>query len=316
MTEEKLVCFPEEEVVKPREVIIELMDYMIVKGLTDFSGGNMALRVHNKIYSTQAHSADRFRWRLKPDNIIVTDINKNILEGRQERLSRELNLHLGILQNFSDINCTIHGNTFYSPLLVSMGIKPKAVTEIAEYHKIVEIPVLPPGIIPLSDEENNTIFSMMRELKSRGEALVVIMPLHGIIVGAEDHDKAFALFDAVESNAKFIIYQEMLKTSVLVNKVFEKILGDEGNKISNQELSQSNRPVYPSSSLHVQSTGSGSKEGSVVDFNDSSYILTAEDVIKASKSGMFKFIKVGQNCRVTDLAELKATELGLKIIKS
>ena len=79
MAEEKYICFPEEEILKPREIIIELMEHMINRGLTDFSGGNMALRVGEKIYSTETHSADKYRWKLRPDNILVTDINKNIL---------------------------------------------------------------------------------------------------------------------------------------------------------------------------------------------------------------------------------------------
>ncbi len=67
-------------ILKPREIIIEIMGHMIETGLTDFSGGNMALRVGERVYSTPTHSADKYRWRLKPDDIIVTDINRNIFE--------------------------------------------------------------------------------------------------------------------------------------------------------------------------------------------------------------------------------------------
>ena len=93
MADDKLICFTEDVLLKPREIIIELMEHMINRGLTDFSGGNMALRVGEKIYSTQTHSADKYRWKLRPDNIIVTDINKKILEGREEQFSREADLH-------------------------------------------------------------------------------------------------------------------------------------------------------------------------------------------------------------------------------
>ncbi len=221
--DDKIICFTEEKVIKPREIIIEIMDLMINKGLTDFSGGNMAIRVGEKIYSTQTHSADKYRWKLRPDNIIVTDINRNILEGKKEELSREADLHYMILQKFPEINCTLHGNSFYSPLLVSTGMKVEAVTEVAEYYNIGKISVVPEGVVPMSEEENNFIISSFDKLKKKDQALVVIMPYHGIIVGGKDHNEAFSLFDAVESNSKFIIYREMLKTSILVNQVFKQI---------------------------------------------------------------------------------------------
>ena len=77
--DDKIVCFPEDEITKPREIIMDIMQHVIDRGLTDYSGGNMALRVGQRIYSTQTHSADKYRWKLRPDDIIVTDINKKIL---------------------------------------------------------------------------------------------------------------------------------------------------------------------------------------------------------------------------------------------
>ena len=209
-------------ILKPREIIIEIMGHMIETGLTDFSGGNMALRVGERVYSTPTHSADKYRWRLKPDDIIVTDINRNILEGKKEELSREADLHYMILQKFPEINCTLHGNTFYSPLVVSAGIKPKAVTQTAKYQNIREMVVVPEEIKTMTREEFSFVVSAFEGLKGKNEALVIIMPYHGIMVAAEDHNKAFALIDAVEDNSKFIFFREMLKSSLLVSKTFEK----------------------------------------------------------------------------------------------
>ena len=296
MAEDKLICFTEDEILKPREIIIELMDHMINRGLTDFSGGNMALRVGEKIYSTQTHSADKYRWKLRPDYIIVTDIDKNLLEGRKEKLSREADLHYGILGKFPDINCTIHGNTFYSPLLVSLGIKVRGITEVAKYYNIVEIPVVTDEVEPLSDEENNIIVSYFEELKKKGQALVVIMPLHGIIVGARDHNEAFALFDAVESNSKFILYSQLLKTSMLVNKIFEKL----GSSIDKTGVSKIDSEIAGNTIFQLENRDK---------------ILTAEDIINLSKKITSKTIKVGSDVIITDLAASKAKELGINITK-
>jgi ribulose-5-phosphate 4-epimerase/fuculose-1-phosphate aldolase len=320
--DEKMVCFPEDEVTKPREIIMDIMQHVIDRGLTDYSGGNMALRVGQKIYSTQTHSADIYRWKLRPDNIIVTDINKNILEGREEKLSRELDLHIGILQRFPEINCTLHGNTFYSPLLVAAGVNPVSATEVADYYKIRQIPVLPEGVEPLSDEENNIIFSYMSELKKKGEALVVIMPVHGIIVAASNHDEAFALLEAVENNSKFILFRELLKTSVVVSKVFEKLSGQPAQSAaasSWQTLSSmpsaaaADTAKLPLQTQQSQTLSSGSQPETVYVLDASVKILTAEDILDITKNAPVKIFRINHACKVTDFAETKAAELGIKI---
>ena len=317
--DEKLVCFPEEEVIKPREIIMDIMQHVIDRGLTDYSGGNMALRVGQRIYSTQTHSADKYRWKLRPDNIVVTDINKNILEGREEKLSRELDLHIGILQRFPEINCTLHGNTFYSPLLVAAGVNPAGATEVADYYKISQIPVLPEGVEPLSDEENNIIFSYMAELKKKGEALVVIMPVHGIIVAAPNHDEAFALLEAVENNSKFVLFRELLKTSVVVSKVFERLSEQptpfaaaavSGQAMTHIPAADAKSPLQTQQS---QTLASGIQPEAVYILDASVKILTAEDIIDIKKNTPAKIFKINHPCKVTDFAETKAAELGIKI---
>ncbi len=328
--DDKMVCFPEDEITKPREIIMDIMQHVIDRGLTDYSGGNMALRVGQRIYSTQTHSADKYRWKLRPDNIIVTDINKNILEGREEKLSRELDLHIGILQRFPEINCTLHGNTFYSPLLVAAGVDPAGATEVSDYYKITRIPVVPEGVVPLSDEENNIIFSYMSELKKKGEALVVIMPVHGIIVAAPNHDEAFALLEAVENNSKFVLFRELLKTSVVVSKVFEKLSSQptlsspasSGQQVISHMPSSADSIRQPLQAQQSHSSAQASRpEASVAGtspeeiyvLDKSVRILTAEDILDITKNKNVKIFRINHSCKVTDFAETKALELGIKI---
>ncbi|MBM3700512.1 MAG: class II aldolase/adducin family protein [Actinobacteria bacterium] len=314
--DEKYICFPEDEILKPREIIMDIMQHMIDRNLTDYSGGNMALRVGQRIYSTQTHSADKYRWKLKPDNIIVTDIEKNILEGRVEKLSRELDLHIAILKRFPEINCTLHGNTFYSPLLVSAGVKPVAATEVAEYYRISEIPVVPEGVPNLSDEENNIILSYFEGLKKKGEALVVIMPVHGVIVGASSHDEAFALLEAVENNSKYILFRDLLKTSVLVNSVFSRLADSNGE--FNRGVQSSRSIISDSGTVNKEKTNfidSSSDNKSVYTVKPDTNILTAEDILSITKDSSIKIINVDNGCRITDFAESKAAEIGIKIVR-
>ena len=297
MDEDKLICFTKDELLKPREIIIEIMSLMAEKGLTDFSGGNMALRVMDKIYITQRQSAEKMRWKIRPDDIIVTGLNREVLEGREERISREGDLHFSILEKFPEINCTLHGNSFYTPLLVASGIKVTSATEVADYYKIKEIPSTPEEVEMLSEEEKNIVLSCFEELKRKGEALVITFPLHGLMVAAKDHNEAFSLIDAVEINSKFILFRELLKTSVLVNNILGKVNGD----LDGRGLSAS-----------MTGTATDKKPESL---KNSAKILTSEDIIEFSRKSSGKEMSVSSSCTITSMAESKARELGIKISK-
>ena len=223
MAEEKLVCFTKDELLKPREIILEIMEFMVKAGLTDYTGGNMALRIGQKIYSTQTKASIDYRWKLHPDDIMVTDVEQNIIEGKKEKLSSEADLHHGILKRFPEINCTLHGNTHYSPLIVSEGLKAESVMLAAREFGIGDIAVVPKEYPMFSEEEKNYIYDAFAKMKAKGKAMVIIMPDHGTMVAAENHNKAFVLFNALEANSKYIYDKEVLRTGRLVSSVFEKI---------------------------------------------------------------------------------------------
>ncbi|MES0342391.1 MAG: class II aldolase/adducin family protein [Candidatus Humimicrobiaceae bacterium] len=290
MTEEKLICFTKDELLKPREIILEIMDFMVKAGLTDYTGGNMALRIGEKIYSTQTKASIDYRWKLHPDDIIVTDVEQNILEGRKEKLSSEADLHHGILKRFPGINCTLHGNTHYSPLIVSEGIKVKSVMLAAQEFGIGTIAVVPEEYPMFSEEEKNYIYDAFNKMEAKGEAMVVIMPDHGTMVAAENHNKAFVLFNALEANSKYIYDKEVLRTGRLVSSVFENIgLNAKGSG--------------PADPVDVYKDG---KENN---------ILTTQDIEELSKKSSSKKITIKKGSMLTSMAESRARELGIEIIR-
>ncbi len=290
MTEEKLICFTKDELLKPREIILEIMDYMVRAGLTDYTGGNMALRIGDKIYSTQTKASIDYRWKLHPDDIIVTDVEQNILEGRKEKLSSEADLHHGILKRFPEVNCTLHGNTHYSPLIVSGGLKVEAVMLAAQEFGIEEIAVVPEEYPMFSEEEKNYIYEAFARMAKKGKSLVVIMPDHGTMVAAENHNKAFVLFNALEANSKYIYDKEVLRTGRLVSSVFEKI------------------------GLNAKGSGQANPAGSYK-YGKENNILTAQDIEDLSKRSTSKKIIIKKDSILTSVAETRAKELGIEIIR-
>jgi len=289
MTEEKLICFTKDELLKPREIILEIMDFMVKAGLTDYTGGNMALRIGDKIYSTQTKASINYRWKLHPDDIIVTDVQQNILEGRKEKLSSEADLHHGILKRFPEINCTLHGNTHYSPLIVSEGLKVEAVMLAAQEFGIEEIAIVPEEYPMFSEEEKNYIYDAFARMAKKGKSMVAIMPDHGTIVAAENHNKAFVLFNALEANSKYIYDKEVLRTGRLVSSVFENI------------------------GLNTKGKGPTNSVGSYKEGKDN--ILTTQKIEELGRSSSSKKVIIKKGSILTSMAESRARELGIELVR-
>ena len=288
MDEEKLICFTKDELLKPREIILEIMDYMVKAGLTDYTGGNMSLRVGQKIYSTQTKASIDYRWKLHPDDIIVTDIEQNVLEGKREKLSSEADLHHGVLKRFPNINCSLHGNTHYSPLIASMGLEVKSVMLAAQEFGINTIPVVPKEYPMFSEEEKNYIYDSFTSMNKKGESLVVIMPDHGTLVAAENHNKAFVLFNAMEANSKYIYDREILSTGIALRDAIKK----------------------------MDTTGSdavNTKDSRIIE--KINMFITAADIEELKKSSNSKRIIIDKSSIITSMAESRAAELGLEIAK-
>ena len=335
--EENSYSFTESEITRPREAIIELLDMMIKYNLTDFSKGNVALKVSDKIYITQRHSADKFRLQLKPDQIIVYDLNGNVIEENAEKLSREGDLHYGILKRFPEYNCTLLGNSFYSTLIASAGLPVTGITEAARYYNIKNIPVIPENIPNLSEEENSMVWKYFGELKQRGEAPVVIIPYHGVIVAGHDANEAFSLFHAAETNSKFILFRNLLETSAVVNSVFSRIAGGiDPGKTDNikqavpDKKAPSNITVEDSltqdTDIHIQDNETQKDfvipQSEPVTVEEKAYrvekearIFTAEDLNEIVKDTSIKKVIIAEGVKITDFAETTADILGIQIIK-
>jgi ribulose-5-phosphate 4-epimerase/fuculose-1-phosphate aldolase len=204
-------------------------------------------------------------------------------------LSSEADLHHGILKRFPKINCTLHGNTHYSPLIVSQGIEPVGVIVSAEEFKIKKSAVVPKEYPMFSEQEKEFVYKAFSEMDARGEALTVIMHDHGSFVAAEDHNKAFVLFNALEANSKYIYDRELLKTSKLVSSIFSKISG------TGMPYTQNDSEVLNP------------------DLKDK--IITANDIEYLYRQNPSKKVIIGSNCILTSMAESLAKELGIVFIR-
>jgi L-fuculose-phosphate aldolase len=176
--------------------------------LTDAAGGNISVRVGDSVCITPRYSGSKRHWQLQPNQVLVSDLLGNKLEGDGD-ISREAKVHYRLYQEFPDATAVLHSHARNVMVFVASGQPIEPVLEAT--LKFGTIPVTnfaPAHSESLADE----IVSLMRgkEEYIRKYATAVIAPWHGLFVAAKDIDAAFDLTERIDTNAYCILMSRLL----------------------------------------------------------------------------------------------------------
>lgn len=168
--------------------------------LTNAAGGNFAVRVEdNRILISPSLMSERKHCVLEPEDFLLIDYDRNILEG-DGKLSREGLMHVLILQNFKEIGCTIHAHPFYCMPFVAQSKPIPNVTEATMGRGEV-------GCIKwakaYTDELSESVYHYFEDHRELAEKkpIGVIMPLHGVVVSGPDIYMAYSMLERIETDA-------------------------------------------------------------------------------------------------------------------
>lgn len=191
-----------------RNKIAETGKLVFERHLTDAAGGNISVRVGDSVCITPRYSGSKRHWQLRPNQVLVSDLSGNKLEGDGE-VSRESKVHFRLYQEFLDATAVLHSHPHNVMPFVAAGQPIEPVLEAT--LKFGTIPVTnyaPAHSEHLADE----IVSLMRgkEEQIRKYATAVIAPWHGLFVVAKDIDAAFDLTERIDTNAYCILMSRLL----------------------------------------------------------------------------------------------------------
>ena len=176
--------------------------------LTDAAGGNISVRVADLVCITPRYSGSKRHWQLQPNQVLVSDLLGNKLDGDGE-ISREAKVHYRLYQEFPDATCVLHSHARNVMVFVAAG---KPVEPILEATlKFDTIPVT--GYAPAHSEK--LADSIAEAFQGRGEAIkkyaaAAIAPWHGLFVVGKDIDAAFDLTERIDTNAYCILMNRYL----------------------------------------------------------------------------------------------------------
>ncbi len=193
---------------RTRIKIAETGRLVFQRHLTDAAGGNISVRVGDSVCITPRYSGSRRHWQLEPNQVLVSDLSGNKLEGDGE-VSRESKVHYRLYQEFPDASAVLHSHARNVMPFVAAGQPIEPVLEATLKFGIIPVT----GYAPAHSENlADEIVSLMRgkEEAIRKYATAVIAPWHGLFVIGKDIDAAFDLTERIDTNAYCILMSRLL----------------------------------------------------------------------------------------------------------
>ncbi len=194
-----------------RETIAQIGAVMFERNLTDLAGGNISMRVEDRVIMSPSYSGARKFWQLKPEDVLVLDLEGNLLSGAG-KISREAPVHLKLL------------NSFYPQCQAVIHAHPRNIMVFCAARQVIP-PVLENtfkfGEIRLAEYARGGVQSKQladnvykalcgQEKRIAGQAAAVLVPWHGLFAAGKD---MYAVLDAVERieiNARCILMGRVL----------------------------------------------------------------------------------------------------------
>lgn len=176
--------------------------------LTDAAGGNISVRVGDSVCITPRYSGSKRHWQLQPDQVLVSDMFGNKLEGDGD-VSRESKVHYRLYQEFPDGTAVLHSHPRHVMVFVASGQPIEPILEATLKFGTIPVTRFAPAH---SEKLADAIAEAMqgKEAAIRKYATAVMAPWHGLFVVGKDLDACFDLTERIDTNAYCILMSRLL----------------------------------------------------------------------------------------------------------
>jgi L-fuculose-phosphate aldolase len=196
-----------------RTELLEICRLTYDRHLTNAAGSNYSGRASaDTLYLTPTGNAKRTRLRMRPDDLLLVDMQGNIIDGEGE-LSVSWLTHRSMYEAFDSVGAVIHAHPRMATAFACQTDPMPPFTDAMK--KYGAIPVMPRELKVDSPEFGQAIVDIFR---AKGESFhkhghAVFYPYHGILVAAPTLDDAYDLLERIEYNANAIIFSRLLEVT-------------------------------------------------------------------------------------------------------
>ena len=194
-----------------RTLLAKVGAMMLRRNLTDLAGGNISMRVGDKIVMSPTYAGAKHFWQLEPEQVLVLDLDGNKIEGKGE-ISRESPTHIKLLQNFYPAGqAVIHAHP--RNILVFCATEqpiPPVLEGVLKFGEIKLAKYANGGTHSEKLAENIYEALLGQEKIISKQAAVVMAPWHGVFAVGKDLLLTLDAIDRIENNAYCILMGKKL----------------------------------------------------------------------------------------------------------
>jgi L-fuculose-phosphate aldolase len=177
-----------------KERLIATARELLARGLTEATAGNLSARLPDgNVAMTPSSLAYE---TMTPDDLVVTDLDGNVLEGERPPTSEKA-LHLACLRQHDDLGAVIHSHAMFATMFALTHQPIPCVIEEFEVYVGGEVPVADYRLTG-SDELGEEV---ARHVGDRG---AVLMANHGLLAVGKDPEQALKVTSLVERTAQIV----------------------------------------------------------------------------------------------------------------
>jgi L-fuculose-phosphate aldolase len=172
--------------------------------LTDAAGGNISVRVGNRICITPRFAGQQKQWRIEPNDVIVADLQRNILQGAGA-LSRETHVHFTLLNTYhAHGTAVVHAHPRNLLVFAALGRPLPPILEANRKFGVTPVvPFAPAHSELLAEHISGTMRG--REAMIAKHAAAAIAPWHGVFCIGKTLDAAFDAVERMDNNAYILL---------------------------------------------------------------------------------------------------------------
>ncbi len=193
--------------IKEREDLYSYYQKILNTGLTNGTSGNIS--IINKIEKLIAISPSGVRFdELRLDDISIVDLNGQLIEGLKP--SSELQMHLMVYNNRSDIEAIIHAHTIYATTVACLGEDLPAINYMIAVAGGKNVRCANYATFGTMDLAKN----VLKALKGRKAALLAN---HGLIAGAENIQNAVYIAEQIEYISELYVKAKSIGDPIILS---------------------------------------------------------------------------------------------------
>lgn len=188
--------------------ITEIGRLLFERNLTDASGGNISVRLGEHVCITARYAGSKWQWKIRPEQVLVTDLSGNILEGEGD-LSREAQVHFKLLREFPNGKAVIHAHPRHVLVFTAARQPIEPVLESSLKFGIIKVADFAPAH---TSQLADCVAAALRgqEEAVQKQAAAVIAPWHGLFALGKDLDATFDAVERIETNAFILLHSRNL----------------------------------------------------------------------------------------------------------